>query len=85
MSDNGYIVGSKLEKALQAGYFVATGELGPPQSADRHEIEHKAGYLRDIVESVNITDNQTAVVRMASWAACLLLIQEGLEPNFQMV
>jgi methylenetetrahydrofolate reductase (NADPH) len=34
---------------------------------------------------VNITDNQTAVVRMASWAACLILIQEGLEPNFQMV
>jgi hypothetical protein len=36
------------------------------------------------VESVNITDNQTAVVRMASWAASKVLLDEGLEPNFQM-
>ncbi|MGD2041276.1 MAG: methylenetetrahydrofolate reductase, partial [Anaerolineae bacterium] len=84
MSDNGYIVGSKLEKALQAGYFVATGELGPPQSADRHEIEHKAGYLRDIVESVNITDNQTAVVRMSSISVAVMLMELGIEPNIQM-
>jgi len=34
---------------------------------------------------VNVTDNQTAVVRMSSWAASLFLIQEGLEPNYQMV
>jgi 5,10-methylenetetrahydrofolate reductase len=84
MSDNGYIVGSKLEKALQAGYFAATGELGPPQSADRHEIEHKAGYLRDIVESVNITDNQTAVVRMSSISVAVMLMELGIEPNIQM-
>ena len=38
-----------------------------------------------MVDAVNITDNQTAMVRMSSWAACLILIQEGLEPNFQMV
>jgi methylenetetrahydrofolate reductase (NADPH) len=38
-----------------------------------------------MVDSVNITDNQTAVVRMSSWAASALLIQEGLEPNYQMV
>jgi methylenetetrahydrofolate reductase (NADPH) len=37
------------------------------------------------VDAVNVTDNQTAVVRMASWAASLILIQEGLEPNYQMV
>jgi len=84
MSDNGYIVGSNLEKALKAGYFVATGELGPPQSADRHEIEHKAGYLKDIVESVNITDNQTAVVRMSSISVAVMLMEEGIEPNIQM-
>ena len=38
-----------------------------------------------MVDAVNITDNQTGVVRMASWATCLLAIQEGLEPNYQMV
>jgi 5,10-methylenetetrahydrofolate reductase len=84
MSDNGYITGSKLEKALKAGYFVATGELGPPQSADRHEIEHKAQFLKGIVESVNITDNQTAVVRMSSISVAVMLIELGIEPNIQM-
>ena len=84
MSDNGYIVGSNLEKALKAGYFVATGELGPPQSADRNEIEHKAGFLKDIVESVNITDNQTAVVRMSSISVAVMLMELGIEPNIQM-
>lgn len=84
MSDNGYITGSNLEKALKAGYFVATGELGPPQSADRHEIEHKAQFLKGIVESVNITDNQTAVVRMSSISVAVMLMELGIEPNIQM-
>jgi 5,10-methylenetetrahydrofolate reductase len=86
MSDNGsdYIAGSKLERALKAGYFVATGELGPPQSADRHEIEHKAAFLKGIVESVNITDNQTAVVRMSSISVAVMLMELGIEPNIQM-
>jgi methylenetetrahydrofolate reductase (NADPH) len=48
-------------------------------------VRKKAQYLKGRVDSVNITDNQTAVVRMASWAACLLLVQEGIEPNYQMV
>ncbi len=90
MSDNnivegdGYVVGSALEKALTAGHFVATGELGPPQNADRHEIEHKAQFLKGIVESVNITDNQTAVVRMSSISVAVLLMELGIEPNIQM-
>jgi 5,10-methylenetetrahydrofolate reductase len=84
MSNNGTIVGSNLEKALKAGYFVATGELGPPQSADRREIEHKAGFLKGIVESVNITDNQTAVVRMSSISVGAMLLELGIEPNIQM-
>ncbi len=77
--------GSNLEKMLTAGHFAVTGELGPPQGNDAEEVRHKASYLKGIVESVNITDNQTAVVRMASWAACKILIDEGLEPNYQMV
>ncbi|OQX23580.1 MAG: 5,10-methylenetetrahydrofolate reductase [Desulfobacteraceae bacterium IS3] len=77
--------GSNLEKVLKAGHFAFTGELGPPRGADAHEVKHKAAFLKGNVDSVNITDNQTAMVRMASWAACLILIQEGLEPNFQMV
>ena len=76
---------SNLEKILEAGHFAFTGELGPPRGTSAEEVRKKAGFLKDKVDAVNITDNQTAVVRMSSWAACILLIQEGLEPNFQMV
>jgi methylenetetrahydrofolate reductase (NADPH) len=77
--------GSNLEKVLRAGHFAFTGELGPPRGAHSEEVRKKASHLIAQGDSVNITDNQTAVVRMASWAACLLLIQEGIEPNYQMV
>ena len=74
-----------MEKVLRAGHFAFTGELGPPRGANVDEVRHKAEPLKGNVDAVNITDNQTAMVRMSSWAASLLLIQEGLEPNFQMV
>jgi len=77
--------GSNLEKLLMAGHFAFTGELGPPRGAHAEEVRKKAAFLKGKVDSVNITDNQTAVVRMSSWAACLLLLQEGIEPNYQMV
>jgi methylenetetrahydrofolate reductase (NADPH) len=77
--------GSNLEKVLSEGKFAVTGELGPPRGTNPHAIKEKAQYLKGMVDSVNITDNQTAVVRMSSWAASTLLIKEGLEPNYQMV
>ncbi len=77
--------GSRLEKMLEAGHFAFTGELGPPQGANVEAIRKKASYLKGITDAVNITDNQTAVVRMSSWGAALIAIQEGLEPNYQMV
>lgn len=83
-SSNGYKSGSRLERLLRAGHFVATGELGPPQSADGEVIREKAKLLKDVVDSVNITDNQTAIVRMSSIGAGAILLQEGLEPIIQM-
>ena len=77
--------GSNLEKVLEAGHFAVTGELGPPRGNNVEEVKHKAEFLRGIVESVNITDNQTAVVRMSSVGASKLLLDLGLEPNLQMV
>jgi len=83
-SDNGYLAGSNLEKILKAGHFAVTGELGPPQSADADEIRHKASLLKGNCDAVNITDNQTAIVRMSSIGAGFLALQEGLEPIIQM-
>ena len=83
-SSNGYLVGSNLERVLRAGYFAVTGELGPPQSADPEVISKKAALLKGYCEAVNITDNQTAIVRMSSIGAGALVVQEGLEPVIQM-
>lgn len=77
--------GSNLERVLTEGKFAVTGELGPPRGADVAAVKEKAQYLKGMVDAVNITDNQTAVARMASMAASVLAIREGLEPNFQMV
>ncbi|HDL08680.1 MAG TPA: methylenetetrahydrofolate reductase [Desulfobacteraceae bacterium] len=77
--------GSNLEKVLKSGEFAFTGELGPPRGADVEAVRKKVNYLKGFVDCVNITDNQTAMVRMSSWAASIILVQEGLEPNYQMV
>ena len=76
--------GSNLEKVLESGAFAVTGELGPPQSADPDVIKEKARLLKGCVDAVNVTDGQTAIVRMASWAACFIGMREGLEPTVQM-
>ncbi len=73
-----------LERVLEAGQFAVTGELGPPQSADPEVIRRKARILKGNIDAANVTDGQTAVVRMASWAACLIAKDEGLDPIVQM-
>lgn len=85
LTQNGYKSGSNLEKILEAGYFAFTGELGPPRGCDGLEVKKKAEFLKGNVDAVNITDNQTAMVRMSSWAAGLIIKQMGVEPNYQMV
>jgi methylenetetrahydrofolate reductase (NADPH) len=81
----GFKSGSNLEKILKAGTFAFTGECGPPKGANVEHLREKFGFLKGNVDAVNVTDNQTAVVRMSSLAASHLMIHEGLEPNFQMV
>jgi len=75
----------RLEKILNNGYFAVTGELGPPRGNDVESVREKAECLRGCTDAVNVTDNQTAVVRMSSIAASALLVNMGLEPVMQMV
>jgi methylenetetrahydrofolate reductase (NADPH) len=77
--------GSNLEKVLKAGHFAFTGEVGPPRGANVEALREKARHLKGMVDMANITDNQTAMVRMSSWAAAMICMEEGVEPNFQMV
>jgi len=75
---------SNLERVLEAGNFAVTAELGPPKSADPEVIRNKAKLLKGYANAFNVTDGQTAVVRMASWAAGVLQKEQGLDPIVQM-
>jgi methylenetetrahydrofolate reductase (NADPH) len=75
---------SRLEKILAAGHLAVTSECGPPRGAKPEEVIAKSKYLAGIVDAVNVTDNQTAMVRMSSLAASILIKQQGLNPLFQM-
>jgi methylenetetrahydrofolate reductase (NADPH) len=79
------LVGSNLERILDAGHFAVTAEVGPPRGPDPDVVKKKAGILRGVADAYNVTDNQTAVVRMSSIAASKVLHQEGLEPVMQIV
>ncbi|MDM8537039.1 methylenetetrahydrofolate reductase [Desulfobacterales bacterium HSG17] len=76
---------STLEKVLAAGHLGVTSECGPPRGSDPEPIIEKANLIKDYVDAINITDNQTSVCRMSSLAACIRLKTIGVEPVLQMV
>ncbi len=75
----------KLQRVLESGGFAVTAECGPPRGADADIIRKKGELLKGYVDAVNVTDNQTAIVRMSSIAACAHLVTMGIEPVMQMV
>jgi len=75
---------SNLARVLAAGEFAVTGEVGPPKGHDAEVVRRKARLVEGCVDAANITDNQTAVARMSSIAAGLILLEEGIEPVIQM-
>ena len=77
--------GSNLEQVLEAGQFAVTAEVGPPKGTSRRNIEKKAEALKGAVDAINVTDNQTAITRICSLAACSIIKQMGLEPVMQIV
>jgi methylenetetrahydrofolate reductase (NADPH) len=76
---------SNLQRVLESGAFAVTAECGPPRSADADVVIRKGLLLRKCVDAVNVTDNQTAIVRMSSIAASAILRSVGVEPVAQMV
>jgi methylenetetrahydrofolate reductase (NADPH) len=81
---NGTEPRASLREKLQRGDFVVTAEIGPPRSASLEPVRRKARLLRDWIDAANVTDGQSAIVRVASWAGCLALMQEGVEPVMQL-
>lgn len=75
---------SHLQKVLNGGHFAVTAECGPPKGADPEALARKAETLKGHVDALNVTDNQTAVVRLSSLACCALLRQSGIDAVLQM-
>jgi methylenetetrahydrofolate reductase (NADPH) len=78
------VSGSNLERLLRAGNFVVCGEMSPPQGADKAAILKKCGYFKGVVDAVNLTDNQTAIVRMSSLMSSVFALEGGVEPVMQL-
>jgi len=75
---------SHLEKVFSSGKFVATAEIGPPRGADPAHMVKLCKELKGSADGFNLTDNQTAIVRLSSIASAVILMREGLEPIIQM-
>lgn len=74
---------SNLERVLSEGKFAVTAEIGPPKGSDPNKIKEKAGIVKGCADAFNVTDNQTAVVRLSSMGGCVILLERGLEPIMQ--
>ncbi|MBE0426550.1 MAG: methylenetetrahydrofolate reductase [Nitrospirae bacterium] len=77
--------GSNLEKVLEGGYFAVTAEVGPPKGTSATVIRRKGELLKLYCDAMNVTDNQTAIVRMSSLSGCVILKEMGIDPVMQMV
>jgi len=77
--------GTNLEKVLESGQFAVTAEVGPPKGSSPAVIRRRGEPVRNSVDAVNVTDNQTAVVRMSSVAGCAILKTIGVDPVMQIV
>ena len=76
---------SKLQESLASGAFTITGEIGPPKGTDISHCMHGADMMKEHVVAVNVTDIQTAVMRLGSLVVSGKLVERGIEPVFQMV
>jgi methylenetetrahydrofolate reductase (NADPH) len=75
---------SKLKQSLESGKFVVTGEIGPPKGVDLEKCLQDAEILRSRVTAINVTDLQSAVMRIGSLAVSARLVERGLEPVYQL-
>jgi methylenetetrahydrofolate reductase (NADPH) len=74
---------SNLERVLSKGKIAVTAEIGPPKGSDPDKITQKGNIIKGCADAFNVTDNQTAVVRMSSMACSCILLKMDLEPVMQ--
>ena len=72
------------KQALSSGKFVVTSEIGPPKGTNLEPMLHHIDLLKDRVDGMNVTDNQSSVMRFPSLGGTLLIKEKGGEPILQM-
>ena len=72
-----------IQEVLESGKFLVSGEIGPPKGPDIEEVIENVDLLKDKVHAMNITDNQSSVMRYPSLATALIILERGGEPNLQ--
>ena len=77
-------MGSKFKQAINSGKFLVTSEVGPPKGTNLEKMLHHIDLLKDKVDGINVTDNQSSVMRFPSIGTCLLIKERGGEPILQM-
>jgi methylenetetrahydrofolate reductase (NADPH) len=75
---------SNLKQELENGKFIVTGEIGPPKGVNLDKCLQDAETFRNTVTAINVTDLQSAVMRIGSMAVCARLVERGLEPIYQL-
>lgn len=76
---------SILKEKLSRGEFIVTAEIAPPKSASADDFIARAEKMRGFADAYNVTDNQTAMVRLSSLAGSVMCLRMGMEPIMQIV
>ena len=74
----------RFKEALEAGDFVITAECGPPKGTDISELKEHAKHLLGKVHALNVTDNQSSVMRAGSLSISKVLLDMGHDPIYQL-
>ncbi len=72
-----------IQEILESGKFLVSGEIGPPKGPDIEEVIEHVDLMKDKVHAMNITDNQSSVMRYPSLATAIIILERGGEPNLQ--
>jgi 5,10-methylenetetrahydrofolate reductase len=75
---------AKYREACESGKFVVSGEIGPPKGTAVDTMVHHIDLLKDMVDGLNVTDNQSAVMRLGSMAVSHEIVTRGGDAIFQM-
>ena len=74
----------RITELFDNGEFVVTAEVGPPKGIDASHVVAEAKEYLSGITAVNVTDNQSSVMRMGSLPTCVALKNAGLTPILQL-